>query len=483
MSNAAAPPAPLAARTKIIATVGPASSAEEKLRELVLAGVSVFRLNMAHGSRDAHAAQVDSIRRVSRDLGRPVGILVDLAGPKIRLGELPGGQLDLHEGVEVRFVRGEQAENPGELVTTYKPLVDELAKGDRVVLADGTVTLRVVEKLRGAVRCIVEQDGVVRSRQGVNLPGVRLSTPALSADDRENVTWLAQLEIDFVGLSFVRSVADVHGLKTLLHSWDSPARVIAKIEKPEALEALPGIVEAADGVMIARGDLGVEIDVAQVPMAQKRIIAVASRLQKPVITATQMLDSMQSSRYPTRAEASDVANAIIDGTDACMLSGETAIGRYPRAAVEMMSRISLATEPYFADRPWDTSVEQPAAGLHANTAAAVQASSSMSRQLGARLLVVASRTGAAALAVSKQRNPLPVVGVSPSPVTLRQMTLYWGIIPLEGAPTVAGDELMQHLEAWGRPQGLVHSGDRVVFVSGHVPEEPVQQMLAVIEVP
>ncbi|HEV3340993.1 MAG TPA: pyruvate kinase, partial [Pirellulales bacterium] len=343
-------PVPTFARTKVIATVGPACREEHQLAELVRAGVDVFRLNMAHGGVEAQQVNLERIRRVSEAEERPVGVLADLAGPKIRLGELPGGEVECCQDACLRFVRGETSSQPAELVSNYSRLIDELKVGDRVMLADGTVSLVVEDRGADVAVCRVTQPGVVRSRQGINLPGVKLGLPAMNEADCAHAIWAAQRGIDFVGLSFVRSPDEVLALKAVLRAHNSRAMVIAKIEKPEALSRLEEIVSAADGVMVARGDLGVEIDVARTPVAQKQIVAACNRHRKPVIIATQMLDSMQHSQRPTRAEVTDVANAILDGCDACMLSGETAVGKYPRAAVEMMNRIAVATEPLLRGR-------------------------------------------------------------------------------------------------------------------------------------
>ncbi len=337
------------ARTKIIATVGPACRSVDGLMDLVRSGADVFRLNMAHASRSVHLESLEMIREASRLLRQPIAVLADLAGPKIRLGELPGDAIECEAGARYRFVRGSEATAMNELVTTYEPLVDELDIGDTVMLADGTVGMKVVEKGPDVAVCEVTQPGLIRSRQGLNLPGVKLSAPAMDEEDRENALWAAEHEIDFVGLSFVRQSEDVCELKELLRSNGSSARVVAKIEKPEALDQLESIIEESDAIMVARGDLGVEIDVAQMPVVQKRIVSACRAQQKPVIIATQMLDSMQHSRRPTRAEVTDVANAILDGGDACMLSGETAIGQYPREAVRIMNEVALATEELFRD--------------------------------------------------------------------------------------------------------------------------------------
>ncbi len=454
------------ARTKIIATVGPACQRADQLAALVEAGVNVFRLNMAHGTLDEHGAVLASIRETSQQLRRPIALLVDLAGPKIRLGELPNGLIDCELDAEFRFIRGPHSALPHDLTSTYEPLVDELHVGANVMLADGTVCMTVVEKGADFARARVVQPGPIRSRQGINLPGVKLSAPALNETDRANAIWAAEHEIDFVGLSFVRQAADVRELKNLLRERHSAARVVAKIEKPEAIEHLDGIVIEADAVMVARGDLGVEIDVAQMPVVQKRIVATCHEHQKPVIIATQMLDSMQHSRRPTRAEVTDVANAILDGGDACMLSGETAIGEHPCDAVRMMNRIALATEEMFRDH-----VPQPpgnfrADGLKAITAAVVYGAGHIATEIDARMIVVATHSGATALALSQQRCYVPTVGLSDSPHTLRQMCLYWGVIPLPGISTDSGSEMLEAVTAWGLAEGSLHSGDHIILVAG-----------------
>ena len=455
-------------KTKIVATVGPASREESQLSGLVEAGVDVFRLNAAHGSIEEHDATVRTIRRLSQRLGRPVAVLVDLAGPKIRLGELVDGQVECRAGESIRLVRGELATRAGELAANYPRLIDELEVGKSVMLADGTVGLVVEEVTANVVSLRVTQAGLVRSRQGVNLPGARLSLPAMSEADREHAHWAARVGVDFIGLSFVRTPDEVLELKSLVRAQGSSARIIAKIEKQEALDRLPEIVTAADGVMVARGDLGVETDVARVPVVQKQIIALCNCEQKPVIVATQMLESMQHSRRPTRAEATDVANAILDGCDACMLSGETAIGEFPREAVEMMNRIALATEVYLRGRPRDPAplpLEFPE-GLKRVTQAVVLGAGHIAQQLNAQLIAVASHSGATARALSKQRNFVPIVGVSDREEVVRQMCLLWGVIPLSNAPAADNQALLTYLEDWGRREGLLAAGDQVVLVAG-----------------
>lgn len=455
----------VATQTKIVATVGPASRSPEQLTALARAGVDVFRLNMAHASREEHQRLLADIRQVSAALGKPLAALVDLAGPKIRLGDVPGEPLDCHPGEELHFVR-DVARQPGELTSSYPEMIDELRVGDRVMVADGTIRLEVARTEQDAVVCRVQQGGTIRSRQGVNLPGAKISLPALTDADRENARWAAEQGVDFVSLSFVRAADDVRELKWLLKHHQSPAHVIAKIEKQEALDDLEQIITQADGVMVARGDLGVEIDVARMPVVQKQIVRMCNAHSKPVIIATQMLDSMQRSRQPTRAEVTDVANAILDGCDACMLSGETAVGEFPVDAVRMMRRIAAATEPLLHERETTPRVELADPRLSPVTQGAAAGADRIARELKARLLVVVSHSGASALALSKRRNPCPIIGVSDDPATLGRMCLAWGLVPMAGAPTSDSSALLKHVEQWGLAQGIVEPGSYIVLLSG-----------------
>jgi pyruvate kinase len=496
---------PKFSNTKIVATLGPASSSDEMICELITAGVNVFRLNMAHAATTEQDERVSAIRSVSRRLGTPVAILVDLAGPKMRLGELPGGQLILRTGQRVRIVKASQAASDDnvspltlpELTTTYEPLLDEVAVGNRIMIADGTVAILVEEVSPSGALCRVVRSGLIRSRQGINLPGVKLSVAAMSDVDRENAVWAARNDIDFVGLSFVRQVEDVRELQALLAEYapggpSTRPQVIAKIEKPEALDNLEEIVALADGVMVARGDLGVEIDIAQVAVAQKRIIKVCNHRLKPVIIATQMLDSMQNSQLPTRAEVSDVANAILDGADACMLSGETAIGSFPREAVEMMKRIALATEPLCRDphhdplrhigENADTARWSSWFPLNPITEATVAAAGQMAETLHARLILASSTSGAAALYLAKNRFCLPVLCVSPFEASLRKMCLYWSIIPLLNAPLNEMSATLKFAVDWGRKNGLLDRGDRIVVITGSHPPRLAHNVTMVHEV-
>jgi pyruvate kinase len=454
------------ARTKIVATVGPACSDEETLSDLVASGVDVFRLNMAHGSRAEHEGVLTIIRGLEEKLRQPIAVLADLSGPKIRLGELVGESIHCGRNEEFFFVDVPQSGLANELTSTYQPLTRELSAGDTVMLADGTVSMVVEEREPGRVRMRVTQPGVIRSRQGINLPGVKLNVPALSEVDREHAEWAARAGVDFVGLSFIRAADDVRALRDIVRALNAPIGVVAKIEKREALERLDSIVEVADSVMVARGDLGVEIDVAEMAVEQKRIIKTCRRFQKPVIIATQMLDSMQNSSRPTRAEATDVANAILDGADACMLSGETAIGRYPREAVATMNRIALVTERSLKGRSPEAPIDNSRSPVHDVTRGVVHGACQMAYELSAKLVVVASHSGRTALALSQHRNAVPTIGVSSSRQTLRRMCLYWGVTPLEGAPAQDIEKLIHHADAWGCRVGYLSPGDRIVIVGG-----------------
>ena len=453
------------ARTKIVATVGPASFSTEQLSQLIAAGVDVFRINMAHGNQEQHEKVLTNIRSAASEQDRPIGILVDLAGPKIRLGQLIEDPLDCPLNAEFEFVKGTESKSPSELTTNYGQLIDELSEGDRVLLADGTVGLSVIGKSGYRLRCIVDAPGVLRSRQGINLPGVKLSVPSITEKDRANAIWAATKNVDFVSLSFVRSPIEIRELKEMLRELGSKALTIAKIEKPEALACLDEIVFASDGIMVARGDLGVEIDIEETPVQQKRIIDTCTKYRRPVIVATQMLDSMQNSRRPTRAEASDVANAILDGADACMLSGETAIGKYPRESVEMMNRIMLATEKVMVGR--DAYRFDPVpneAGVHPVTEAVIYGAAKIAERLKAKVVAIQTSSGRTALAKAKQRDLISTIALSPNGETLRQMSLFWGIEPVAGAPN-DGDTLGEFIADWGKNHGVLSAGDLIVLMT------------------
>ncbi|WP_231745997.1 pyruvate kinase [Rosistilla oblonga] len=450
--------------TKIVATIGPACSSVDQLANLIQHGVAVFRINSAHGSRASHQETLDNVRKASLQVGFPVGVLYDLAGPKIRLGTLACDPYQCETGSQVTLIRGEQSTVDSELTSNYDKLLDELQAGDSVMLADGNVSLQVASVTADRVVCDVLAGGTIRSRQGINLPGVKLSISAMRRQDVDNAIWAAQEGVDFISLSFVRTAGDVESLKNLISTYESKAMVIAKIEKREAMEDLEAIVEASDGVMVARGDLGVEIDVAETPVAQKRIIRVCRDKLKPVIVATQMLESMHHSPRPTRAEASDVANAILDGADACMLSGETAIGEYPVEAVDMMFRIQQHTERELvgASKTLIKTIDR----AHPITSAVAYGATQIAESIEAKMLVVVTRTGGTAWVKSKLRSLIPTLGVSDNEDTLRRMSLFWGIKPLRVSQLDDTEQLFSEVSRWGCREGHLVAGDRLVFVTG-----------------
>lgn len=470
-------------QTKIIATLGPASDNTECLLRLLEAGVDVFRLNSAHSSTEAFDQTLEKIAQASEITGRYVATLLDLAGPKIRLGKVPNDEIYLSKDSLVGFVRGDEAASEGseecrgskenkesvynKLTVSYDKLLDEVKVGDKIMMADGTVSVSVETVTKDHVECHVIQAGTIRSRQGVNLPGVKLSVSCLGPKDRAYVEWAATRNIDYIGLSFVRSADDVKLLRDLLASLDSDIQIVAKIEKPEALQELEQIVEAADAVMVARGDLGLEIDIAKIAVVQKEIISVCQRLGKPVIIATQMLDSMQHSSLPTRAEVTDVANAVLDGADVCMLSGETAIGRYPVESVEMMQQIALSTDAINSTESKAECFVDDQHSIDPITELTVRSAGQLAESLDAKILVVVTRSGLTTLSLSKKRFSVPAVSIAADEKILRRMCLYWGVIPLFATHGSEDTEALSGMIInWGKKHGHLSSGDRIVIIGG-----------------
>lgn len=461
----------LLAKTRIVATIGPACESEKVLRELIIQGVDIFRLNFAHGEHDWLAEILRRIRQVSAELKTAVGILGDLSGPKIRLGELPGGELFCTEGTTCRFVRGQVSESATDLTCTYEALIDDVELGDRILLADGTVSLLVTAKANdgSSVTCLVAEPGRIRSRQGVNLPGVSLSTPSVTEKDRKDLAWALQNGLDFLGLSFVRNASDIEHLKDLI-AQQKPKNtplVVAKIEKTEAIRDLDRIIEATDAVMVARGDLGVEAEISRVPILQKQIIRRCNEARIPVITATQMLDSMTVNDLPTRAEVSDVANAVIDGTDAVMLSGETAIGQHPALCVRMMQKIIDEAEPFVIRSALKSADAQQWRQANPVTEAISHGAIVVAEQLEADLIVVATESGRTALALSSQRGRVPILAMSYREETVRRMSLYWGVTALQSRVVrQSAEALLDQVVAWGLEHRFLKAGQKIV-VLGH----------------
>jgi pyruvate kinase len=447
-------------RTKIVATLGPASDSPELLRALVAAGMDAARLNLSHGTHADHAERARRVREVEAEVGRPIALIADLQGPKLRIGALEEPIL-LTRGDKITICAEESAVD-GELPIAPAVIGDVLEPGHDVLIDDGLVRLRVEEVDRGRAHCAVVVGGRITSHKGVNLPGVPLPIPSLTRKDVADLEFALQLGVDYVALSFVRSPADVRDLRALIEQAGAHALVIAKIEKSEAVDALDEILAEADAVMVARGDLGVEIGPALVPLLQKRIILKALERGKPVITATQMLETMIHSSEPTRAEASDVANAILDGTSALMLSGETAVGEYPVEAVAYMNRIALAIEPSMGYRH-----EIPEAGQNPTIGGAMSnAACDIAEALRAAAILVPTATGRTASAVARLRPRRPIVALTHQNWAMRQLALEWGVTPLliEESPNI--EQLWSASIEAAREAGFLEAGDRVVITAG-----------------
>jgi pyruvate kinase len=447
-------------RTKIVATIGPASSDGAVLRALVAAGMDGARLNFSHGSHADHAVRARLIREVQEEVRRPLAIIADLQGPKLRVGDLP--EPVVLETDSDAVVAGEDAARDGDLPVSPSVIGDVLHPGNDVLIDDGLVRLRVEEVSERRARCAVVVGGVVSSHKGVNLPGVPVPIPAITRKDVQDLEFALELGVDFVALSFVRSAADVRDLRRLIEEAGSPAHVIAKIEKAEAVDALDDVLTEADAIMVARGDLGVEIGPHSVPLLQKQIILRCLQRGLPVITATQMLESMVHNAEPTRAEASDVANAILDGTSAVMLSGETAVGAHPVEAVTTMDRIARAVEPSLDYRhQLPDASEQPTIGRAMSNAAC-----DLAEALGASALLVPTFTGRTASAVARLRPRRPIVGLTHHRHSLQHLAIEWGVTPIE-IPEAPDVEILwaTSLDA-ARASGLVAPGDRVVITAG-----------------
>ncbi|MBK8479649.1 MAG: pyruvate kinase [Proteobacteria bacterium] len=455
-------------RTKILCTLGPASSDEGTIGALLDAGADAFRLNFSHGDAVQHGERVATVRRLAAERGRQVAVLQDLQGPKLRLGHLPGGRVVVQTGDALTMIAAAQSTRADELPCSYQPLAREVHPGDRILLDDGRVVLRVTASAQDRVRCVVEIGGELSDHKGLNLPGVALSVPSLTVKDRRDIVLGRQLGVDYVALSFVRKADDLREARQLI--GDVP--LVAKIETAEALVDIDAIVEAADGIMVARGDLGVEIGPERVPMAQKALIERANAAGRLVITATEMLESMRHNARPTRAEASDVANALLDGTDAVMLSGETAAGAYPVAAVRAMNAIIRETEasPLYRQRV----VAPPEAlGQRDSTSAVARACVAAAATLGCATILCYTESGAVALLTSEYRPGAQLVAASEHATICRRLALRWGVVPLLLASTPrSADQAFAEVCRAAVTAGLVNAGELVVFAAGSRPDGP-----------
>ena len=447
-------------RTKIVCTLGPSSASPDTIRQLMDAGLNVARINFSHGTHEQHAATIQMVRDVAKTLGRPVAILGDLQGPRDRIGDLAAPVM-LEDGADVRMAP-EGQERDGELPITYEALANDVHVGDRILINDGLLELVVLDVDAPRVTARVLHGGKLTSHKGINLPGVHVSAPSITDKDREDVAFAVKQDLEYLALSFVRKAEDITELRALI---PKEMLVVAKIEKDSALENIESIIKATDVVMVARGDLGVELPFEEVPFAQKRIISLCNRLGRPVITATQMLESMITHPRPTRAEASDVANAIIDGTDAVMLSAETAAGQYPRLAVEAMSRIILEIERHSHVRLGEDRRRRPEQSYSTEFAIAAASYAAVS-MLGAPCLIVFTKSGFSARVVASQRPQVPILVLTDIPRTYRQLALVWGIIPELVAHSDTYEQMVRLALEVVRRRDLARTGDRVVVTAG-----------------
>jgi pyruvate kinase len=451
-------------RAKIVCTLGPATSSLEQVTALVEAGMDVARLNFSHGAHEDHAAAYSVVRQASDRTGHAVGILADLQGPKIRLGTFAEGPVVWTTGSRVCITVEDVVGTADRVSTTYKGLANDVRVGDRLLVDDGKLALSVVEVNGPDVWCLVTEGGPVSNNKGLSLPGVAVSVPALSDKDEEDLRFALHMSVDFVALSFVRSPADVELVREIMHQEDIEVPVIAKLEKPEAIENLEAIVEAFDGIMVARGDLGVELPLEQVPLVQKRAIQAARERNKPVIVATQMLESMIGSSRPTRAEASDVANAVLDGADAVMLSGETSVGKHPIAAVRTMERIIDAVESHLEIRAPEVTRRS-----RSRSGAIVRAAKDVGETLDVKALATFTQTGDTARRLAALHPRQPLLAFTVDARVRSQLALSWGVETFIVPQVSHTDDMVRQVDFSLLSIGRLKEGDRVVVVAGSPP--------------
>jgi len=454
----------LSRRTKIVCTIGPASDTPKTLRQLIKAGMDVARLNFAHGTHHQHSALISHIRSISQELGRPVAILQDIPGPKARTGRLKEASVDLDESTEFILTTRDIEGDERQVSVSLSCLPGDVTEGNTIFLGDGAIQLQVVESGREDIRCNVIKGGTLRPQSGVNVPEVRLSTPSVTSTDLAHLKFGLEQRVDFIALSFVRQPEDIISLKEFIIKNHSQAMVIAKIEKHEAMENIDSILDTADGAMIARGDLGVEIPIERVPLAQKEIIQKCNHLGKPVIVATQMLESMVGSIRPLRAEVSDVANAIFDGADAVMLSAETAIGCYPVETVKMMTRISIETE---TSLPYSRILREMWLDLEPRTEDAMSYNAChTAQQLGATAIIAFTTSGSTARRVARYRPHAPILAITTNENTRQNLMLTWGVYPYLAPEERNLNELLVSGVKIAVETGIANKGDLVVMVAG-----------------
>jgi pyruvate kinase len=454
-------------RAKIVATFGPATASYENALAVINAGVDVARMNLSHGSYEEHEGVFTAIRKAAETAEKPVGILVDLQGPKIRLGKFANGSEELKTGDTFTITIEDIAGTAEICSTTYKGLPQDVAVGDRLLIDDGRIGLRATAVDATTVTCEVEIGGPISNSKGINLPGVAVNVPAMSEKDEADLRWAIRLGADLIALSFVRNAKDINRVHEIMSEEGKFLPVIAKIEKPQAVAALEEIIDAFDGIMVARGDLGVELPLEQVPLVQKRAIELARRWAKPVIVATQMLESMISAPRPTRAEASDVANAVLDGADALMLSGETSVGKYPIETVQTMARIIESTEENGLDRI-------PALGTkpHTHSGAVVRSAIDIAELLGSKYVCVFTESGDTLRRVARLRSRVPILAFATSDELLRRLSLIWGATSFKVDRVKHTDDMFIQVDEAVLAKGHARLGDEVVVVAGTPPGIP-----------
>ena len=451
-------------RAKIVATLGPASSSYDQLRAIIEAGVDVARMNLSHGSYDVHEQIYRDVRKAANDLDKPVGVFVDLQGPKIRLTKFKDGPVKLEKGATFKITTDEIEGDVNICGTTFQGLPGDVKVGDFLLIDDGKVKLRAVAVSDTTVTTEVEIPGLVSNNKGINLPGVAVNVPALSEKDEADLRWALKLGVDMVALSFVRNASDIERVHEIMREEGRKVPVIAKIEKPQAVENLEEIIDAFDAIMVARGDLGVELPLEQVPLVQKRAVELARRWAKPVIVATQMLESMISSSIPTRAETSDVANAVLDGADALMLSGETSVGSFPVETVSTMAKIIQSTEENGLSRIPDLGTRP-----HTQGGAVSFAAMEIAELLGSKLVCVFTEGGDSLRRISRLRSAVPVLSFTPNVQTARELSLVWGSKTYIVPKVTHTDAMFEQVDISVLEQGMCKVGDEVVVVAGTPP--------------
>jgi pyruvate kinase len=454
-------------RAKIVATFGPAVADYEMAKAIIDAGVDVARMNLSHGSHEVHESVYATIRQAALDADKPVAILVDLQGPKIRLGKFANDKVEIKEGDVFKITTDDILGDETICSTTYKGLTGDVRPGDQLLIDDGRIVLRATAVDATTVTAVVEYGGPVSNNKGINLPGVAVNVPALSDKDEDDLRWALKLGADMIALSFVRNAKDIVRVHEIMAEESRFVPVIAKIEKPQAVAALEEIIDAFDGVMVARGDLGVELPLEQVPLVQKRAVELARRWAKPVIVATQMLESMITASRPTRAETSDVANAVLDGADALMLSGETSVGEYPLETVQVMAKIIESTEENGLERIPDLGTKP-----HTHSGAVVRAALEIAELLGSKFVCVFTESGDTLRRVSRLRSRVPVLAFTPNEEVRRKLALVWGATTFMVEKVRHTDDMIKQVDELVLSSGKCRVGDEVVIVAGSPPGIP-----------